>query len=197
MALHSFALLFPLAQYCSGLSVNSGISNSNEPGSDVYTKFIGDCVDDKTEFTFTAHYSVWGKSQSVCESRCNTPKTVCKGYVMGFGQCLWLWVDTEQHSDDWKSNSNSPIAKGNGEGTYDCYRHDAPTGHAEENHAACHTAVTGEECHFQVQWAMDHGWHQHPEKYEGLTEKSAFEDFQEHLHKLPEHSEKCPMPCRT
>ena len=41
---------------------------------------------------------------------------------------------------------------------------------------ACHTAVEGEECFEHVAWAMDHGIHETPEKYEGLTADSSFEE---------------------
>jgi len=57
----------------------------------------------------------------------------------------------------------------------------------------CHTAVEGDACWTEVQWAMTQGIHEHPEWYVGLTDSSSSDQFQEKVHE--ETPSKCPMPC--
>ena len=39
---------------------------------------------------------------------------------------------------------------------------------------------------WQVSWAMQTGLYEHPELYEGLTEHSLFEDFQDYIRDVTE-----------
>jgi hypothetical protein len=78
-------------------------------------------------------------------------------------------------------------------GTHVCSPLPPPTP-APTTAGACHTAVAGEKCYGDVDWAMKTGIHQHPEWYPGLSQSSSFEEFQTHMHDIG-YSE-CPMPCR-
>jgi len=57
----------------------------------------------------------------------------------------------------------------------------------------CHTAAEGEWCHTAVTWAKQHGIKLHPEWYPALSQRSSFEAFQDHIHRLDEKA--CPLPC--
>jgi len=61
----------------------------------------------------------------------------------------------------------------------------------EASSTTCHTAKPGEECYVHMMWAMQNIF-EHPERYPGLTSKSAIEDFQSFLH---ESDDRCPKPC--
>jgi hypothetical protein len=58
---------------------------------------------------------------------------------------------------------------------------------------ACGNAAQGDPCYKEVVWAMNQGFKQHPEWYDGLTQDSLFEDFQEHIHRYD--ATKCPPAC--
>eukprot|EP00440_Ansanella_granifera_P052190 gb/GFBE01056585.1/.p1 GENE.gb/GFBE01056585.1/~~gb/GFBE01056585.1/.p1 ORF type:complete len:585 (+),score=93.02 gb/GFBE01056585.1/:1-1755(+) len=59
--------------------------------------------------------------------------------------------------------------------------------------ADCHTAVQGEGCWNEVQWAMHDGYSSHPEWYPGLDAQSGTAAFQAVVHQ--NNPEKCPKPC--
>jgi len=59
----------------------------------------------------------------------------------------------------------------------------------------CHNAVVGEECYHHVLWAMQHGIHQKPDWYPGLTPASSMGEFQASLHRAQFGD--CPSPCRA
>mmetsp|Transcript_101883 Transcript_101883/g.263298 ORF Transcript_101883/g.263298 Transcript_101883/m.263298 type:complete len:672 (+) Transcript_101883:82-2097(+) len=61
---------------------------------------------------------------------------------------------------------------------------------------ACHTAVKGESCYDGVIWAMEHGIRDNPSRYQGLTKRSDFVEFQALLHRNGSH-EDCGQPCGT
>jgi len=57
----------------------------------------------------------------------------------------------------------------------------------------CWTVTKQSRCHWEVQWARQHGIFDHPEWYSGLSYNSSFEQFQEHLHW--NFLGDCPLPC--
>jgi poly(3-hydroxybutyrate) depolymerase len=57
----------------------------------------------------------------------------------------------------------------------------------------CHTAVSGERCYYDVEWARTQGFHVHPEWYVGLSNTSTFEEVQDFLHRSIRAN--CPRPC--
>lgn len=59
--------------------------------------------------------------------------------------------------------------------------------------ASCHTAVAGEACYGEVEWAMSSGIFEHPEWYPGLSQHSSHADFQQQVHSSRPHV--CPAPC--
>jgi len=61
----------------------------------------------------------------------------------------------------------------------------------------CHTAVKGEKCYQDVQWAMQYGINEHPSWYPGLSRNSRFEEFQQHFHEkgLGDCQKPCPHEC--
>lgn len=61
----------------------------------------------------------------------------------------------------------------------------------------CHTAVAGERCYREVDWAMRKHIEAHPDWYVGLSKGSSFEEFQEYLHKqvTEDGRPRCPQPC--
>ncbi|CAJ1377704.1 unnamed protein product [Effrenium voratum] len=60
---------------------------------------------------------------------------------------------------------------------------------------SCHTALPGEKCYSDVQWAKQHGIREHPGWYHGLSAASTDFDFQLEIHTT--RPDKCPMPCNT
>jgi len=61
----------------------------------------------------------------------------------------------------------------------------------------CGMAVKGDDCYNSVVWAMTDGIKKHPEWYEGLTQKSLFEEFQAHLALNPKDTKCTRKPCKT
>jgi len=59
----------------------------------------------------------------------------------------------------------------------------------------CHTAVQGDACFPEVEWAMSSGIKHNPHWYPGLNEASTFGEFQAHLNRGSHGS--CPRPCAT
>jgi hypothetical protein len=59
----------------------------------------------------------------------------------------------------------------------------------------CRDARVGELCYEAVTWAQEVGIHDRPSWYPGLSQKSAFKEFQEFLHKTK--GSLCEMPCGT
>eukprot|EP00411_Alexandrium_monilatum_P024110 CAMPEP_0175215298 /NCGR_PEP_ID=MMETSP0093-20121207/17145_1 /TAXON_ID=311494 /ORGANISM="Alexandrium monilatum, Strain CCMP3105" /LENGTH=554 /DNA_ID=CAMNT_0016508667 /DNA_START=50 /DNA_END=1714 /DNA_ORIENTATION=- len=57
----------------------------------------------------------------------------------------------------------------------------------------CHTAVQGESCWDDIQWAKRQGIQEHPEWYPGLDASSSEVQFQQAVH--VDAPEKCPRPC--
>jgi len=58
---------------------------------------------------------------------------------------------------------------------------------------SCHTAVQGELCWKEVQWAKSTGIHRYPRWYRGLSASSSWEQFQQKVHE--DKPQKCPPPC--
>jgi hypothetical protein len=77
-----------------------------------------------------------------------------------------------------------------------CGLHAAETNSSDDNTTDCHTAEAGEQCYDQVLYAMEEVG-VHPEWYEGLTNESSLESFQELLHrgKKDDEGKRCPRPC--
>jgi len=64
----------------------------------------------------------------------------------------------------------------------------------EEDEEECYTSEEGEQCHSAVLWAQQHGVLQHPEWYQGLTQHSNFEAFQDLLKARGVGD--CQRPCK-
>lgn len=60
----------------------------------------------------------------------------------------------------------------------------------------CLTPPTNSHCYASLVFAMESGIQEHPEWYEGLSEKSSANDFQEYLWKYDNDTE-CARPCRA
>ncbi|CAK0881584.1 unnamed protein product [Prorocentrum cordatum] len=85
-------------------------------------------------------------------------------------------------------------AKAKHQGTFAHHEQPQP---APEQEGSCHTAVSGETCHkdLEVTWAMTKGIVEHKFRYPGLHKTDAFEVFQDFLHKrLPDV---CPKACKA
>lgn len=59
--------------------------------------------------------------------------------------------------------------------------------------SVCRTAVSGESCYRDTEWAMTDGFANHPQLYSGLKKTSSFEEFQMYLYKIGHAN--CPKPC--
>eukprot|EP00438_Fugacium_kawagutii_P023792 Skav231621 [mRNA] locus=scaffold1638:255757:267802:+ [translate_table: standard] len=57
----------------------------------------------------------------------------------------------------------------------------------------CHTAVEGDRCFREIEWARNVGMRHHPEWYPNLTLNSSIVDFQKFL--FENYPGKCPIPC--
>jgi len=60
----------------------------------------------------------------------------------------------------------------------------------------CQTPPVSSHCYASLVFAMESGIQEHPEWYEGLTEESPRNDFQEHLWKFSNDTE-CSRPCKA
>ncbi|CAE8620177.1 unnamed protein product [Polarella glacialis] len=58
----------------------------------------------------------------------------------------------------------------------------------------CHTAVTGEACYADIQWALTTGMSTHPERYPGLSASNSTEEVQDFFYQSLLYSN-CPLPC--
>jgi len=67
----------------------------------------------------------------------------------------------------------------------------------KEEKEQCGFAVKGDDCYNSVVWAMTDGIKKHPEWYEGLTQKSRFEEFQAHLALEPKDTKCTQKPCKA
>jgi len=59
--------------------------------------------------------------------------------------------------------------------------------------SGCRAVQQGEPCQRHVKWAMEHGIHERPDLFPGLSALSSFDDFQVALHTDP--YAQCPLPC--
>jgi len=113
------------------------------------------------------------------------------------GARLVIWDCQEQKEEDTKEDETHlkphPEMLWHLQNQMDSETEDDKVMIAQPKKVTCHTAVEGEKCWTEVNWAMTVGITNHPDWYPDLTNISSEELFQAAVYK--HNATRCPLPC--